>query len=44
VREIEAHDIEPRIDHAGEYLALAGGGAEGADDLGAAKHGEIRIE
>jgi hypothetical protein len=39
VREVEAGDVHPGSDHAREHARDVGGGAKGADDLRAARHG-----
>jgi len=43
VREVDAHHVGPATDDLLDGALCVGGGAEGSDDLGAAKHGEKRI-
>ena len=40
VREVEAHDVDARGEHARQDFGLAAGGAERGDDLGRSGHGQ----
>ena len=42
VGEVQPGDVHPRLDEPGEHLGFAGGGADGGDDLGPARHGPPR--
>ena len=39
VREVEAHDVNARREHAGQHVRRAASGSDGGDDLGGAMHG-----